>query len=459
MAPANGANDTATVIGPTGETYLVGERIGSGGMGTVHRGLRTSDSRTVALKVVRDASPELLARLEREARIVATIEHPNLARVYEVARDGDGAPVVVMELLLGETLGARLRREPALSVPEVARVGLGVLGAVGAAHARSIVHRDLKPDNVFLTSEDGLPSVKVLDFGIAKSERGTALAEGLPTLETRTGHILGTPQYMSPEQIFGEKDVDHRADIWALGVLLYEALAGVRPFDGDNVGQVFKAIALDPPMALAARRPSLPPPLTALITRMLAHARDERPGDLEQIRMVLAPLAVVTTARPLDLATAPTVELERPPLALGLVGGPMKRGRWPLGAALALVLVVAAGGAWRATPHDPALASATASNAVNAASEMAAPAIPAPPVDVPATPPRGGDAESLAAVPLGTPVTVRRRTSPPARVAAGERDSSPSESAGRSSPAGAPAPSPPPSGRSPRSGALRRDEF
>ena len=333
-----------------GGAYRVEARIGGGGMGAVYRARRLADDRAVALKVVRDATPDLVARLEREAQITGSIDHPNLIRVHDVLRDEHGAPVVVMELLHGETLGQRLAREGTLPVAEVARIALGILGALEAAHARTVVHRDLKPDNVFLTSASGQPFVKVLDFGIAKAVEGASVIEGLPTLETRTGHILGTPQYMAPEQIFGEKDVDYRADVWALGVVIYEALAGKRPFDGDNVGQVFKAIALDPPVPLAERREGLPPALLALVGKMLTHARDERPKRLDAVRAVLLPFVDEASATPVDVGTAATLQAEaaarartaeatRAPGADAMRASRRLSRSWPVGVTAAVVLV------------------------------------------------------------------------------------------------------------------------
>jgi eukaryotic-like serine/threonine-protein kinase len=440
-----------------GGAYRVEERIGGGGMATVYRAHRTSDGRAVALKVVRDATPDLLARLEREARITGAIDHPNLIRVYDVLRHDDGSPVVVMELLHGETLGAKLLRESRLSVPEVARIALGIVGALEAAHARAVVHRDLKPDNVFLTSVDGLPFVKVLDFGIAKAIEGADITAGLPTLETRTGHIVGTPQYMSPEQIFGEQDVDHRADVWALGVLLYEALAGVRPFDGANVGQVLKAIALEPPVPLARRQGSLPPEILALVERMLTYAREERLSDLDDVRGVLTPFAAALPEAAADVATAPTVELDvrgpspaQPPEG----DGPVRRRRWALltrGAVVVAVIGMGSGVLWTraktaavVAPSSP-VASMTPTASIAAAFDVA-PAV-------------------TAALPLD-PRASRDRAAPPLPVAPARPMAPSTASPGPSASAsGGPvverptSGAPPASSRGPRSGALRRDEF
>ncbi len=410
--------------------YRIEARIGGGGMGAVYRARRIRDDRAVALKVVREHAPDLVARLEREARITGSIDHPNMVRVHDVVRDEGGAPVVVMELLHGETLGQRLARERVLPVAEVARIALGILGALEAAHARAVVHRDLKPDNVFLTSVDGKPFVKVLDFGIAKAIEGASVIDGLATLETRSGHIIGTPQYMAPEQIFGEKDVDYRADLWALGVVLYEALAGQRPFDGENVGQVFKAIALDPPVPLAERRVGLPRALLTIVAQLLAHARAERPASLADVRAALAPL-VDDTMTLIDAGTAATVEVTSAARATTSRKG--ARG-WVLGGVVFASVTGAA--VWLASPPAPVASAAAPTAAIDPARvpEKAVPEAPS------------------AVATLGRPATLSAASPSSARAR-------PATTA--AAPASAPPPPPPPPAAShgPRSGPLHRDEF
>src|SRR5439155_19831733 len=165
--------------------------------------------------------------LVREARAATVIQHPNILGVEDIVDIG-GAPMLVMDLLEGESLGDCLSRRRQLPLPEIADIMLKVVSAISAAHAAGIVHRDLKPDNIFLvTRSDGTWDVKVLDFGLAKltATEGDAATSGGGGL-TRSGDIVGTPQYMAPEQAFGERDIDHRVDIWALGVILFECLTG-----------------------------------------------------------------------------------------------------------------------------------------------------------------------------------------------------------------------------------------
>jgi eukaryotic-like serine/threonine-protein kinase len=197
-------------------------------------------------------------------------------------------PVMVMEMLTGETLRKRLAREQRLSLEETARILLPVASAVGTAHHQGIVHRDLKPDNIFLSQDDaGASVVKVLDFGIARvTQVDGQITSGIGL--TGSGDVLGTPNYMSPEQVFGERDIDQRADIWALGVVLYECLSGVVPTKAGNVGQVFKLIVAGGIKPLSGLMPDAPADVTALCDRMLARRRDQRPFDLNAIAQVLA---------------------------------------------------------------------------------------------------------------------------------------------------------------------------
>lgn len=272
--------------------YRLDRVLGEGGMGVVWEATDASSGERVAVKCIKATSSlpasEQRRRLEREARAITTIDHPNLVRVREVITADDGSPAIVMELLEGESLRTRLDRDSRLALGEVARIILPILSAVGSAHALGVVHRDLKPDNLFLTraAGDELPGVRVLDFGIAKLTALEGQAAGTGAL-TATGALMGTPYYMSPEQVFGERDIDSRADVWALGVVLYECLAGKRPVEGENAGQVLRVIATGKITPLAAVAPELPEDVTALVGRMLAVDRAGRPSDLREAYEVL----------------------------------------------------------------------------------------------------------------------------------------------------------------------------
>jgi serine/threonine-protein kinase len=276
------------------DRYRIERLLGEGGMGAVWAATHTKTRRVFALKVLKASmacKPRMRQRFLREARAACAVVHPSIVQVHDVFELPDANPVIVMELLEGETLGARLSRDATLPLAELARIMLSVCSAVGTAHHVGIVHRDLKPENIFLVADAGDSSavhVKVLDFGVAKLtavEGDAARSAGISG--TETGMILGTPYYMSPEQMFAEKSVDHRADIWSLGVILYEALAGVRPTAADNVGQIFKIVATDAIVPLARRAPHLPESVTALVRKMLQHDRTKRLADLHEVCAVL----------------------------------------------------------------------------------------------------------------------------------------------------------------------------
>jgi serine/threonine-protein kinase len=270
--------------------YQLERIIGQGGMGQVWEAIDRRDQARVALKFLSAGahrSEAARSRFMREMRLAATIDHPHVVALRDAFEMDDGIPVMVMDLLVGETLATRLAREGKLSLGEAARILLPVVSAVGRAHELGIIHRDLKPENIFLQKIAGKPEhPMVLDFGVAKhAERERA--EETAAL-TETGVTVGTPAYMAPEQAFGERDLDHRLDVWALGVILYECLAGVRPFDSDNRAQLFRALMFEEAMPIAERCPGLPADVAALVGKMLARQRDRRLSDLREVRDVLS---------------------------------------------------------------------------------------------------------------------------------------------------------------------------
>lgn len=194
---------------------------------------------------------------------------------------------MVMELLRGETLGQKLQRDERLSLEETAALLVPVISAVGAAHAFGIVHRDLKPENLFLSEGDATPVVKVLDFGIAKLTAERYLDDGSSGLLTESGSMLGTPCYMAPEQASGEQPVDHRADVWSLGVILYECLSGSRPIEGETLPQVLARLMSAGIMPLERIAPELPGEVTALVKQMLARDLGRRTGSLIEVSKIL----------------------------------------------------------------------------------------------------------------------------------------------------------------------------
>lgn len=368
--------------------------------------LRDADpERRVALKFIKAAGADAngLRRFQREARAAMALSHPNIVRVYELTADEEGAPVMVMELLQGESLARRLAFERRLDITSFAPIFAQLVSAIGSAHAAGIVHRDLKPDNIFLVGPRGGPaSVRVLDFGVAKLTAVEGDAAATSAL-TGTGAMLGTPFYMAPEQVFGEKDIDQRADIWALGVILYECLSGRRPFDGENFGQVFKAVTRGSFVKLAEVAPHLPRDLLGLCDRMLTIERGERLSDLREVQRIVEVYtderAAVFSAPTLPLgaisadAFAPTLASVPPPAMEAGTGSPVTRERtpspvtearprqtwmWPA-AGLALACAAAVGlllrGTWSPPAALPGPATGTTPIAASA-SERSAPSAP-----------------------------------------------------------------------------------
>jgi serine/threonine protein kinase len=272
------------------ERYRIDRLVGRGGMGVVWAATDLRTNAAVALKMLRlhaSGRTDLKLRLLREARAAMAVEHPNVVRVHEVFETADDeTPVVVMDLLEGETLGAKLAREERLDVKETATILNSVVSAVCAAHDRGVVHRDLKPDNIFLARSAAGVDVRVLDFGVAKLT-GSDEDTGASTSITHPGALVGTPSYMSPEQCCGEKDVDGKADVWSLGVILYECLSGGRPIEGENVGQVVKQLMSQGITPLRRVAPDLPTELTRLVEYMLVRERKHRLGDLREASRVL----------------------------------------------------------------------------------------------------------------------------------------------------------------------------
>jgi eukaryotic-like serine/threonine-protein kinase len=287
-----------TLIGQTLAHYRITAAIGSGGMGEVFRGTDTKLGRDVALKLLPAAfaaDPERLARFEREAKLLASLNHPGIAHLYgfETATVPDGSPVhfLAMELVEGEDLAERLKRGP-IPVDEALAIARQIAEALEEAHEKGIVHRDLKPGNVKVTP-DG--KVKVLDFGLAKAWSGEGhgatssvdLSQS-PTLAhtgTAAGLILGTAAYMSPEQARG-RPVDRRADIWAFGVVLYELLTSRRLFEGETVTDVLAAVVRDP-VDWASLPPGTPAPIRRLLERCLERDVRRRLRDIGEARIAL----------------------------------------------------------------------------------------------------------------------------------------------------------------------------
>jgi eukaryotic-like serine/threonine-protein kinase len=266
--------------------YRVLKVLGAGGMGMVLQAVDPSLQRQVALKVLR---PELAARAEarerflREARTTAAIEHPNIIHVYQVDQDRN-VPFLAMPLLKGESLDARLKHGPRLTITEAVRLGRQIAEGLAAAHEAGLIHRDVKPANLWLEAKTGL--IKILDFGLAR----VAADDGQLT---KTGAILGTPAYMAPEQAMGER-VDARCDLFSLGAVLYLMLSGERPFKGQDTMSQLAALATTTPRPVQELNATVPLPLGDLVMRLLAREPSRRPASA---RIVADTLAAIDEGR------------------------------------------------------------------------------------------------------------------------------------------------------------------
>ena len=274
--------------------YEIIAPLGAGGMGSVYRARDVRLGRDVALKVMADhvaADPAMRRRFEIEVRAVAGLSHPSIMAIHELAIIG-GVPVAVMELLEGETLRARIVTG-ICPWREAVRIGAAIADGLAAAHARGVIHRDLKPENIFLTS-DG--AVKILDFGLALQRlEGPELTDESPTLaQTAPGIVLGTFGYMSPEQVTGGR-VDGRSDIFALGCVLYEMLAGRRLFGGRTPNEVIAALLHDSAPDLSVIEAAAPAELGAIVSRATARDPERRFGSAHDLALALRALESSTS--------------------------------------------------------------------------------------------------------------------------------------------------------------------
>jgi predicted ATPase len=274
------AGDASTALSPGSNLgpYLIESKVGAGGMGEVFRASDTRLARKVAIKAIRTGRSNGLSetRLLEEARAASALNHPNIITVYDVG-SVDGRPYIVMEWIDGQTLRERLK-QGFLPIPEVIDIGREILEALAAAHEGGILHRDLKPENIMLT---GRGRVKVLDFGIAKR---------LESDLTTAGLAVGTPAYMSPEQMRGEK-LDFRSDHFSFGALLYELAAGRKAFRGESVGEIQNAVLFGQPEPLTRLNSQAPAPLQWLVNRCLAKSARDRFSSTEALRNELAAIA------------------------------------------------------------------------------------------------------------------------------------------------------------------------
>ena len=289
-AVAEGLEQAATPDPLVGQViegrYRLEASLGVGGMGTVYRATRLHIGDQVAVKILHPGQHEGLLRaaerFQREAQTTARLKHPNAVTIYDFGVSPDGLQYLVMELVEGETLGARIKRQGRLASAQALQIGRQVCSALAEAHRNGIIHRDLKPENIIIMRlANGSLGVKVLDFGIAH------LREQTVSRLTQTGHMLGTPHYMSPEQCLGE-ELDERSDIYSLGVVLYETLCGRVPFDAPVSTAVVIKHVNEPPPPMRSMVPDLPPVVEAMVLHALAKLRGDRPQTADAFARELA---------------------------------------------------------------------------------------------------------------------------------------------------------------------------
>jgi serine/threonine-protein kinase len=253
--------------------YKLQERLGGGGMGEVYKAENLLIGRTVAIKVLRPEhaqSPDLVARFRREATAANIVRHPHVVDILDIGEDETGAPFIVQEFLFGEDLGAHIENMGGrISAETAIDLLMPVIEAVALAHSRGVIHRDLKPENVFLAREGKNIVPKLLDFGISQIKSGDVRV-------TASGIAMGTPAYMAPEQIKDAREADSRTDVWALGVILYEVLAGEYPFRAETQPALFVAIATQEIPPLVDVAPHVSPTLSRIVARCLRRSPDER---------------------------------------------------------------------------------------------------------------------------------------------------------------------------------------
>ena len=405
-----------SLVGATlAERYEIIRRIGEGGMGAVYEARHSIIGKRVAIKVLLDKfleNEELIARLLQEARLASSIGHQNIVDVTDFGTTRDGRAFVVMEFLEGEPLSELIMRDAPLPVERSLAIVKQAASALGAAHAKGIVHRDVKPENVYLVRRGELDFVKVVDFGVSKAVRSHEEAGSEWQRLTRTGAVLGTPLFMSPEQAGGSEDVDERADIWATALILYECLTGELPFRGNNYLGVVSQIQnkeVQPPSVL---RPELgiPPAVDRVLMRGLEKDRTRRYQHMADFE------------RDMDRLLAGDLEagFEEGSTAAG--PAPPRRGRWPVHLGVAAIFAVGIGTAMLLARTGSDAGGPAAAPAARPAPRASTPAprIPPPPppvaFEVPASAPsehvrrpgRNHLARPATTVPEPTPPPVKK---------------------------------------------------
>jgi len=436
LCPADGIaleKDGDSLIGATlAGKYRIDARLSEGGMGTVYRGTHVLMDKTVAIKVLRSslaADEKIVARFSREARAASRISHPNALSVTDFGEDESGHVFLVMEFLSGKTLKQVVREEGGLPLPRVVDITRQICDALNAAHSQGVVHRDLKSDNIMLLDTTIGDHAKVLDFGIAKINEPDGAVD---TSLTAPNLVIGTPQYMSPEQCSQEGEIDSRSDIYSLGVILYEMLVGHVPFSGESPTMVMMKHLQEPVPSVLEERNDVPPAVGRVVARAMAKVRDNRYQNVAELIEDLSIAAGMTVNRAVspsvtspsgslpvrdepdevtvvrmreEVTTNPrrapvTVPIEPPPMPPEQATSSFNPLKIIIPAAVALVVVF--GAIWALTRNTPV----TDAN-VNQTNTLAA-----DPNSQPVQPAQSPTGKSEAGIPSGGPI------SPPANVSA-----------------------------------------
>ncbi len=284
--------------------YLIEDLIKRGGMGSVYLGKHVLMDKTVAIKVLRASlamDDDVVRRFSREAKAASRISHPHAVSVTDFGESENGVVFLVMEYLAGLTLKDVIKSEGPMKVDRVAEIVRQVTGALDAAHEQGVVHRDLKSDNIMLSQTNGGDWAKVLDFGIAKIQQSETMDADI----TAANLVIGTPQYMSPEQCSQSSKIDARSDIYSLGIIIYEMLSGQLPFTGESPTVIMMKQVQDPPPSILDARPDISPALAAVVSKALAKQPDDRFQTAGELSTELA--QAVTTTNAAQIAAPVTV--------------------------------------------------------------------------------------------------------------------------------------------------------
>ena len=401
-------------IGDSIGSYQILKQLGTGAMGEVYLAEHRHLKRKAAVKLLAPelvGRPDLLERFFLEARATSAIAHPGIVQVFDCEADATGRPYIVMEYLEGQTLAALLAQRGALPGATAARLGRGMAEALQAAHAKGIIHRDLKPENIFVQAQPP-DTVKLVDFGIAKLAGDFRAGQ---VHQTRSGALMGTPLYMSPEQCRDSANIDSRTDLYSLGCVLFEMLTGRPPFTHATLGDLMVAHMTEAPPEVRALNPSVPPPLADLTADLLKKNPAERPAGMQAVADRLMVFLGSLTTVPESPARASTAPPAVAPAAakttfgdaaaevVGEAGAPRRRGALTAALAIAVAGGLAVGGVLARRSRAPG----QATDAVGAPAAPVVAVAPAKPAEPPPAPPPVAPAAPAPAA--ARPVSVEKK--------------------------------------------------